>query len=142
MLIKEVQHHTFFMGRLDHGADLLEALHQVCSEKNIQLAQVEALGAVQKARIGYYDQKSREYQFHTLDKPHEILSLVGNVSLKDNNPMVHAHLTLADENGRAFGGHLAPGTMVYACEYVIQSFQGTVLEREFDEKTKLSLWQK
>ena len=142
MFIKKVQYHKLFMGRLDHGTDLLEALHRVCSEEGIQLGLVEALGAVQKAQIGYYDQKSQEYQFHTMDKPHEILSLVGNVSLKDNNPMVHAHITLADESGKAFGGHLAPGTIVYACEYFIQSFQDAVLEREFDEKTKLSLWQK
>jgi predicted DNA-binding protein with PD1-like motif len=66
---------------------------------------------------------------------------VGNISLKDNKPMVHAHLTLADEKGKAFGGHLAPGTIVYACEYLIQSFEGAILKRELDEKTDLSLWQ-
>ncbi|MEJ2628601.1 MAG: DNA-binding protein [bacterium] len=129
------------MGRLSYGADLLEELIKVCSEKNIQLGQVEALGAVQKARIGYYGQKSKKFRFHILDKPHEILSLVGNISLKDNKPMVHAHLTLADEKGKAFGGHLAPGTIVYACEYLIQSFEGAILKRELDEKTDLSLWQ-
>ncbi len=142
MLIKKINYGEIFLGRLSYGADLLEELIKVCSEKEIQLGQVQALGAVQKARIGYYDQKSKKFRFHTLDKPHEILSLVGNISLKNNKPIVHAHLTLADEKGRAWGGHLASGTIVYACEYLIQSFEGATLEREYDKKTDLSLWQK
>ena len=55
--------------------------------------------------------------------------------------MVHAHLTSADEKGRALGRHLASGTIVYACEYLIQSFEGAALEREYDKKTDLFLWQ-
>ena len=37
--------------------------------------------------------------------------------------MVHAHVTLGDAEGRAFGGHLAAGTPVFACEFVIQECQ-------------------
>jgi predicted DNA-binding protein with PD1-like motif len=140
MIIKKINHGNIFMGRLNQGADLLEELNKICWEKGIQLGQVQALGAVQKALIGYYDQESREYHFHTLNKPHEILSLVGNISLKDNKPMVHAHITLADEAGKACGGHLAPGTIIFACEYLIQSFKGEVYKRKLDDATGLPLW--
>ena len=57
MIIRRVNYDNIFLGRLSYGADLLEELIKVCSGKNIQLGQVEALGAVQKACIGYYDQK-------------------------------------------------------------------------------------
>ncbi len=34
--------------------------------------------------------------------------------MKDGEIFVHAHITLADRKGRAYGGHLMPGTMVFA----------------------------
>jgi predicted DNA-binding protein with PD1-like motif len=95
---------------------------------------------VKTARVGYYDQQTREYQFHQLDQPMEILNLAGNVSLKDGEPIVHAHITLADENGNAYGGHLAAGTVVFACECLVQELVGDELNRGLDEQTGLPLW--
>lgn len=129
------------MGRLAHGADLLEEITSACTAQNIRLGRLEAIGAVQRARLGYYDQKTREYRFFTIDRPLEITALTGNVSAKEGEPMVHAHVTLADEAGNAFGGHLAPGTIVFACEVIIEPFEGEMLERTFDEETGLPLWQ-
>jgi predicted DNA-binding protein with PD1-like motif len=54
--------------------------------------------------------------------------------------MIHTHITFADEKGNACGGHLAKGTIVFACEFIIQAFDGSELIREYDEKTTLRLW--
>jgi len=128
------------MGKLKHGADLLEELTDICNQDNIRLGRIEALGAVQKARIGFYNQKNREYQCFNLDGPHEITSLIGNVSLKEGSSIVHAHITLAAENGAAYGGHLMPGTVIFACEFILQVFEGPTFERAFDKETGLPLW--
>ncbi|MHC1742461.1 MAG: PPC domain-containing DNA-binding protein [Syntrophobacteraceae bacterium] len=130
-----------WMGRLNHGADLLEELNTLCRREGARLGRIEALGAVQRACLGYYDQVQRVYQFITLDQHLEILNLTGNVSLKDGQPFVHAHVTLGDDEGSAFGGHLAPGTVIFACEFVLQVFDGPDLVREFDDETGLPLWQ-
>jgi predicted DNA-binding protein with PD1-like motif len=129
-----------FIGKLTHGSDLLEELTEICNKEKIPLGRIEGLGAVQKARLAYYDQGKREYQFFTLDKCLEITKLTGNISLKDGEPMVHAHLTLADDKGKAYGGHLAQGTIVFACEAIFEVFEGEQLERGFDEVTGLPLW--
>jgi predicted DNA-binding protein with PD1-like motif len=139
-IVKKVENNEIFMGRLRHGADLLEEITGICKEKDIKVGRIEAIGAVQKARIGYYEQEKREYEFVVLDQPLEILGLKGNVSVKDGAPMVHAHIILADSAGRAYGGHLAPGTIIFACECLIESFAGLALERSFDEETGLPLW--
>lgn len=128
------------IGRLPHGGDLLEEITKICIEEGVRLGTVSAIGAVQRARLGYYLQREREYQFFTLNEPLEIASLSGNVSLKDKEPFVHAHALLSDGNGRTFGGHLAPGTVIFACEVVIASCEGTELEREADDATGLPLW--
>jgi uncharacterized protein len=129
------------IGRLAKGDDLLVALENCAREYNITLGEVEAIGAVIQARVGYYNQAEREYYFLDLARPLEILSLVGNISVKDGKPMVHAHVTLADQDGRAFGGHLAEGTLAFACEFIIQEYQSaTPLVRQMDAPTGLFLW--
>jgi predicted DNA-binding protein with PD1-like motif len=138
---REVSGVKHLVGRLEHGADLIGELTSVCMANGVGLGWVHALGALQKARLGYYDQDAREYRFIDVDRHLEITNLVGNVSLKDGEPIIHAHVTLADDEARAFGGHLAPGTIVFACEFCIQMFDGPDLCRGFDDATGLPLWQ-
>ena len=128
------------MGRLSCGDDLHDALTRFCQKNHISLGQVEAIGAVQKACFKFYDQEKRDYESIALDQPLEILRLAGNVSLMNGEPMVHAHIILADSEGRAYGGHVAPGTIVFACEYIIQAFERIDFERVEDVETGLSLW--
>ncbi|MFP4453032.1 MAG: PPC domain-containing DNA-binding protein [Desulfobacterales bacterium] len=138
--LKNVNSRELYMGRLAHGADLLEEITAVCTGNDIKLGRIEAIGAVKQARLGYYDQKTREYGFFTINEPLEITALIGNVSIKDGQPMVHAHITLADEQGKAYGGHLAPQTIVFACEIIVEAFKGPAFRREFDKETGLPLW--
>ncbi|MCK5850362.1 MAG: DNA-binding protein [Kiritimatiellae bacterium] len=137
---KKVQSSNIFMGKLPCGSDLLEELTGLCREHGVQLGRVEALGAVKKACIGFYDQEKRVYKFSTLDQPMEITNMIGNVSIKDDEPFVHAHITLVDETGTVHGGHLAPGTIIFACEFVLEAFDGPTFIRTPDKETGLPLW--
>jgi predicted DNA-binding protein with PD1-like motif len=128
------------MGRLTYGCDLLEELNRIAKELSVRLGRIEAIGAVQKACIGFYNQETRTYQFESFDKPLEITKLTANISLKDGIPFVHAHVTLSDASGSCVGGHLAPGTIVFACEFLIEAFDGPVFKRSLDDQTGLPLW--
>ena len=139
-VIREVKAVKMFMGKLTHGTDLLEEITKICIDQDIRLGRVEALGAVKKARLGYYNQHNREYHFYDLNQTLEITNLTGNISIKDRTPVVHAHVTLSDKDGHAYGGHLAQGTIVFACETVIQVLDGPKFERGFDQETGLPLW--
>jgi predicted DNA-binding protein with PD1-like motif len=130
-----------YMGKLPHDSDLLGELTAFCTQQNITLGYMTALGAVKKARLAYYDQDRKVYEFFEINRHLEITNLIGNVSLKDNKPIVHAHITLADKEGKAFGGHLAEGTIVFASEVCIQVLSGDALVRGFDEVTRLPLWE-
>ena len=74
------------MGRLAKGDDLLGALSSCAREHGITLGEVQAIGAVTQARVGYYHQAERKYYFLELPRPLEIVSLIGNISLKDGEP--------------------------------------------------------
>jgi predicted DNA-binding protein with PD1-like motif len=129
------------LGRLAKGDDLLASMEALAQEHNITLGEVTAIGAVSQARVGFYNQTERQYYYLVLAQPLEILALTGNISIKDGKPMVHAHITLSDHEGRAFGGHLAPGTLAFACEFAIQEFVSDItLVRQMDDPTGLFLW--
>ena len=129
-----------YMGRLRKGTDLLEEITGICRQYDIRLGRIEAIGAVETARIIYYNQQKQVYEYLTIDRGLEITKLSGNVSLKDGQVFVHAHVTLSDDSGAAYGGHLAPGTVVFACECIVEAFEGGALEREPDPQTGLALW--
>ncbi len=139
-MIRQMKPVGMIMGRLPYGADLLASLNQLCADRKVRLGRIEAIGAVQQARLNYYDQGKKQYQELRVKRPLEIVSLIGNVSLKEGQPMVHAHICLADDEGNAFGGHLAAGTLIFACEFTLEQFEGPALERGHDTQTGLPLW--
>ena len=65
---KTVEFKRLIMGKLSHGGDLLEELTDVCKKENVVLGTLEAIGAVQKVCIGYYNQQERKYQFTEIKK--------------------------------------------------------------------------
>ncbi|MFO8031417.1 MAG: DNA-binding protein [Desulfohalobiaceae bacterium] len=140
MFVQNIQAGQSFVFRLPHGEDLLQALGDICREKGVQTGRVEVIGAVQSAAVAYYDQEKQEYARLELPGEWEILSCLGNISLKQGEVIVHAHITLSDSQGRVYGGHLVPGCSIFAGEGFIQEFQGARLERDFDSTTGLPLW--
>ncbi|MBA7703846.1 hypothetical protein ES703_112643 [subsurface metagenome] len=140
-IYNEVQPRRIFIGKLKHGSDLLEELTSVCEHNGIRLGRVEALGAVKKARLCFYNQQARKYDFFEIEEHLEITGLIGNISMRDGKPVVHAHMTLSDAHSRAYGGHLAQGTVVFACEFIIEVYKGPQLRRAYDEETGLPLWE-
>lgn len=137
---KQIKYRDALMGKLSYGCDLLEELTDIARKSGITLARVEAIGAVQKARIAFYNQKTQTYQFLSFDYPLEITKLSGNISLKGGNPFMHAHITLSDESGKSYGGHLASGTIVFSCEFLMDAFDSPDFHRGFDKQTGLYLW--
>lgn len=129
-----------FLFRLEHGADLEPALTEFIRKHDIRLGTVTLIGAVYNATVGYYDHERRMYEILKYDHGLEISSGVGNISLRDGQPFLHLHVALTDEKGNTTGGHVMPGTKVFACEVFIQELIGAELSRTFDEQTGLYLW--
>ena len=129
-----------FLLRLPRGAELTEAILTFCRKEGIRFGALTGLGAVTEATLGFYDQAAGEYRRLRLEGPREILALVGNLSLKDGEVFLHAHITLGEEDGRAVGGHLFAPTRVFACEIVLQELLGQGPERRPDPETGLALW--
>ncbi len=143
MLINEYKDGRIFAGRLDYDSDLLESINKICIDKGVRAGFVNIIGALSTLKIGYFKQDSKEYIFLDdvkIDSPLEIVSCTGNISIKDAKPFSHLHIIGSDRDGRCIGGHLMPGTKIFAAEFFIKEITGTDLVRELDPITQLPLW--
>jgi len=129
-----------FVGRLETGADLVEEIERLCAEQSVLAAQVTVIGAVRRASYAYYEQVDHRYLELESATHHEIVGFVGNVSLRDDRPFLHAHATFADATGTTVGGHLLRGCEVFAAEVMIRELGDVSLVRAHDEQTGLALW--
>ncbi|MFO7972030.1 MAG: PPC domain-containing DNA-binding protein [Desulfobacterales bacterium] len=129
-----------FAGRLPHGKDLIRSIEDFCKASSIQMATFSVIGAVSSATLGAYDQKQQVYATFTKEEPLEIVSCTGNVSLLDQDSVVHAHIILGNLEGKTTGGHVFSETIIYAAEIDLQELTGDPLERAYDDTTGLMLW--
>lgn len=129
-----------FVGRLDTGSDMVSEIERFCAEQSILAAQVTVIGAVRRARYAYYEQTDHRYLELASSTHHEIVGFIGNVSMRENRPFLHAHATFADVSGATVGGHLLPGCEVFAAEIMIRELGDVSLVRRHDQGTGLALW--
>lgn len=137
---QEARPGRLFVGRLPTGSDLVADIEAFCAEQSIVAAWVSAVGAVARASYAYYEQAEHRYIELTSDRHHEISGFVGNVSLRDGKPFLHAHATFAEHTGEAIGGHLLRGNVVFVAEVHITELNDVSLVRTHDEATGLALW--
>lgn len=140
MLIKTASASKCIYGRLTKGDDILRSLTAILKTHSISSGLISAIGAVSQAKIGYFNQESKQYEEHLIDEPMEVLSLLGNVSIKNNEAFAHLHITLAKRDLSTIGGHLCEGTTVYALEFSIIELTGQAFVRQFDRQTGLFLF--
>ncbi|MFH1424247.1 MAG: PPC domain-containing DNA-binding protein [archaeon] len=126
-----------YFGRFEENEDLKQALLELCKTENIQSGWFTIIGAVKNSEIAFYDQDQGKYLNMALDEHAEIINCTGNVSLNEGEPFVHMHATLADREGRAYGGHVTRAK-VFAAEFYIKKFDKPV-ERRKDESIGLGL---
>jgi len=140
--VKKFIFNEVLQGRLNKGDDIMEALTKVITQNHIVAGVITAIGAISKAKIGYFDQELKRYEEREFNEPMEILSLMGNISLKDDMPFCHLHIVLSRKDYSVIGGHLYSGSMVYALEYNIVPFHGGSFKRNMDSETGLYLWER
>ena len=99
--------------RLDPGEEIIEQIEKVAKKENIQLAQINGLGA--------------------------IVSLTGTVTRQDGEVYLHLHMAAGDKDGHVFGGHLSMAYVSATAEIQIQISDG-VIDRKYDKKIGLNLF--
>ena len=127
-----------FLFRIPEGEELLKFINEFAKKNNVLIGTVSAIGSLKNPKIGYFDEGAGKYKVIELTGTYELVSLAGNISVKDGEPFAHIHVALGDFDGMLYGGHLVEGE-VLAAEVFMQELLGELLERK-PQENGLALW--
>ena len=134
MQIKEKENLIFI--RLFPDEDIHEKLEEAVKKYNVETAVVIAgIGQLKNFELGYFKEKGN-YTPQLFAKPHELLSLSGNISKQENKYNFHLHAVLGNEEKALVGGHLIKGTVAITNEIILLK-TNLKIKRKLEEGTGL-----
>jgi predicted DNA-binding protein with PD1-like motif len=137
-LIHEHQGEKTYALIFDTGDEAYSGLVAFAKEHALGGARFTAIGAFRDVTLGYFDWEAKEYKKIPLNEQVEVLSLIGDVALKDGEPKVHAHVVVGRYDGTTRGGHLVEAHVRPTLEVVLIE-SPKHLQKEIDEESGLAL---
>ncbi len=122
-----------YLVRIDLGEDLVGSILSVCKKEDIQLAIVDGFGALTDFKVGVWDLATKSFLGNDFSGKYEMAALAGNITLKEGEPYLHAHMSAGDETGKAVGGHLISATVGATAEISITRLEGGSVGRRQSE---------
>ncbi|MGV4926010.1 MULTISPECIES: PPC domain-containing DNA-binding protein [unclassified Streptomyces] len=116
----------------DQDEDVLPVLEEFATAHSVAGASFTGIGAFRDAALSLFDPESRTHVPIPVTEHTEVLSLTGNIALKDGQPSVHMHAVLGRRDGSTVGGHVQRATVRPTLEVVVTEFPSP-LTRRLDE---------
>lgn len=117
--------------RFEDGKDVIESLKRVTKEHKIRSGIIlNGIGMLRNFEISFYSREKAAYVTTKFNQPVELLSLSGNISLRNDETFFHLHVALAKEDTTALGGHLKKATVHNTLEGVIAKLSEITLTRD------------
>jgi predicted DNA-binding protein with PD1-like motif len=123
---------------LDTGDEAMAKLTEFIRKHEVEAASLTAIGAFQRALLGYFDWQTKEYKRIAVEEQVEVLSLLGDVAVAEEGPTLHVHTVLGKADGSVVGGHLLEGHVRPTLE-VIMIQPPSYLRKRRDPVTGLAL---
>ena len=74
--------------------------------EHLSAASFTGIGAFSDVKLGFFDRVRKDYEPIPIAEQVEVLTLAGDIAMKDGEPQVHAHVVVGKADGTAWGGHL------------------------------------
>jgi hypothetical protein len=127
------------VAKIEPNEDLFDAIKELIKKHKIKSGLINVIGALKQFTIGYFDIEKKKYNFKTFDEDIELISCMGNIAFKDNEPIIHLHVSVGKDDYSIIGGHLGqPSVVSITAEVYIYEINQT-LTRANDPQFDLSL---
>jgi uncharacterized protein len=125
------QHTQIHVVVLETGEEAFAALTRFASESGISAASLTAIGAFERATVGWFDLASKSYRKIEVDEQCEVLSAIGDIAVGDDGkPSLHIHIVLGLADGSTRGGHLMAGTVRPTLEAILTEVPATLRRKK------------
>jgi hypothetical protein len=123
---------------LQTGDEVMATLMSFANEHRLHASHFSAIGACSDAVVAYFDWAAKRYREIPIREQTEVLSLVGDITVDEDRPKIHAHIVLGKSDGTAHGGHLMAAHVRPTLEIVLTEAPH-YLRRRFDPDSGLAL---
>ena len=123
---------------MDSGDEVVATLTRFAKEQGLAGSHFTAIGALRGVVLGFFDWDIKDYRRIVLDEQVEVLSLLGDITLDEGEPRLHAHIVVGRADGTAHGGHLLEAHVRPTLEIVLIETPA-LLRRTYDPDSNLPL---
>lgn len=121
------------------GDEILSSLKRFAATNGLSGSSFKAIGALSRVELGWFNWDTKSYQTAVnFEEQVELLSLVGDIAVKDAEPQIHAHLVVGRADGTAYGGHLMSATVRPTCELILTE-SSQHLRKQIDPESGIAL---
>ncbi len=137
-LLHEVEGLQTYLLVFDAADEVIDVLSAFAREHALAGSRFTAIGAFERATLGWFDWERRDYDRIPVDEQVEVVALQGDIAIDDDGPRVHAHAVLGRRDGSALGGHLLGGRVRPTLELTLTETPSFV-RRAYDARSGLNL---
>lgn len=120
------------------GASLVDEILGIARKEGIKCARMEAIGGVERLTIAYFNRRRKKYEEHEYEEFLEVAGILGNITLKDGKPFLHAHGVFGRKDMSTIGGHVVSARVFPLLEVIITPTSNGALRR-FDDEMGLNV---
>ena len=115
--------------RMDDGESFYDVLYEILRDNGITSGIVlNGIGMLRNFEIGWFS--GERYETERIEgKAYELISMNGNISVKDDEIFAHIHVGLASPERKMVGGHLFDATVNNTVELFVLKLKDVKLKR-------------
>lgn len=122
----------------DTGDEVIAGLTAFAKDRRLTACHLTAIGAFSDLTVGFFDWEAKDYTKIPIREQVEVLSLVGDIALKEGQPTLHVHVVVGKSDGTAHGGHLMEAHVRPTLEVILVE-SPSFLQRTHDSDSGLAL---
>lgn len=120
------------------GDEAFSGLADFARQYHVTAAHFTAIGALENARLAWFDPARKQYKQISIDSQVEVLSMIGDIALFNGKPAVHTHMVVGFPDGSTRGGHVLEAHVRPTME-VIVTVEPNAMHRRLDPETDMTL---
>jgi predicted DNA-binding protein with PD1-like motif len=121
-----LQDKNYYVLRFDKDEEVFAGLTEFIKQQAIGACVFSAIGACNSVELAFFNAHIKNYRRKPFVDDYEIASLTGNASLKDGQPVIHAHGAFSSNEFSVIAGHVFKMVVSVTCEVFLTNLEGTM----------------
>jgi uncharacterized protein len=120
------------------GDEAFSGLLEFAEKYHVTSAHFTAIGALNKATLGWFDPQRKMYKKIPINGQHEVIAMSGDIALYQGNPVVHTHMVVGSPDGTTRAGHVLDAYVSPTLEVMV-TVDPVAMHKRLDPETDLTL---